>query len=74
MCNLVLLAGAIHVTGAMGMEILGGLLDRDPQNFVRALVVTLEETLEMIGIMVLIRALLLYLEHLAVTLICGDDH
>ncbi len=34
------------MTGAMGMEVLGGLLDRDPGNFVRALVITLEETLE----------------------------
>ena len=38
MCNLVLLAGAIHVTGAMGMEILGGYgytMDYDMQRHFR---------------------------------------
>jgi hypothetical protein len=60
--NLIVLAAAVFLTGAMGMEILGGVMDRDPGNVARVLVITLEETLEMLGIVLLIRALLLNLE------------
>lgn len=71
--NLIMLAAAVFLTGAMDMEILGGLMDRDPGNVARVLVITLEETLEMLGIVLLIRALLLNLEHLGATLRFGDS-
>jgi hypothetical protein len=66
--NLFCLAGGMYVLGAIGMEVVGGTLDRNPRFLGRVLVNTLEELLEMVAIVVLIRAVLLYLDHLSVTL------
>ena len=69
--KLFVLAGTLYVTGALGMEIVGGFIVRDPHNLTRVFVNLVEEVLEMAGVVVLIRALLLYLEDLGVALRFG---
>ena len=61
---LLLLAGATFVSGAIGVEMLSGAqADRfGEENLDYALIVTLEEFLEMLGVVVLIRCLLEYIE------------
>jgi hypothetical protein len=63
--TLFLIAGAIFVGGALGMEIIGGYLG-DVMGFSSKafwLVSTLEEVLEMFGIVIFIHALLSYIKH-----------
>ena len=80
-----LLAGGIFLAGAIGMEMLGALLDyevRDPSNSTHityAVVVAIEESLEMLGIVVLIYALLSYVrchaeEAATIRLRIDDEH
>jgi hypothetical protein len=62
--QLLVLAGATFVCGAIGVEMLSGAQADSfgEQNFDYAMIVTLEELLEMLGVVVLIRCLLEYLE------------
>ena len=62
---LFLLAATIFVSGAIGVEMLSGAqaYEAGEENFNYALIVTLEEFLEMLGVVVLIRALLEYIEN-----------
>jgi hypothetical protein len=57
------LAGAIYVSGALGVEIISGwhAVERGIYNFQHAMIYTVEEAAEMLGIVLLIYALLLYL-------------
>jgi hypothetical protein len=59
-----LLAGAVFVSGAIGVEMLSGLQAdlAGEENFAYAMIITLEESLEMIGVVLFIRAVLRYLE------------
>lgn len=63
--RLFLLAGSIYIGGALGMEMIGGLIlsFTNPESPLYLLEVTVEETLEMTGIVVFIHALLTYLQH-----------
>jgi hypothetical protein len=56
-------AGLMYLAGSLGVEMVGGAYYEqiEGQNLVYSLIVTLEETLEMTGVILLIRALLLYL-------------
>lgn len=62
--NLFLFAALIFVSGAIGVEMLSGAqADRfGEENLNYALIVTIEEFLEMLGVVVLIRALVEYIE------------
>jgi hypothetical protein len=57
------LAAAIYASGALGVEAVSGwhAVGRGIYNFEHAMIYTAEETLEMLGIVLLIYALLLYL-------------
>ncbi|MEG3908876.1 hypothetical protein QT979_00750 [Microcoleus sp. w2-18bC1] len=57
-------ASAIYIGGAMGVELLGGYLASTTgmQDLSYAIVVTLEESLEMVGIVVFIHALISYIK------------
>jgi hypothetical protein len=59
----VILAAAIFVTGALGVEALGGRYAEvhGRANFAYGAIATLEETLEMIGVLIAVRALLEYI-------------
>ena len=60
-------AGAIFITGAFGFEAIGGYVDSHPGQWSRGLYYTevvIEESMEMIGILLFVRALLLYLKGL----------
>lgn len=59
----VVVSGATYVTGALGMEMVGGAWSsaHGQDNLAYAGVVTVEESLEMAGMILLVRALLLYL-------------
>ncbi|MGH8495404.1 MAG: hypothetical protein ACREVN_04660 [Gammaproteobacteria bacterium] len=61
--SLVLLAAAMFITAALGLEILGGIHERQhgQENIIYGLLVTTEEVLEMGAIALLIYALLVYL-------------
>ena len=61
--NLFLLAGSIYVSGALGMELIGGYLADLSGLDTTAywLAATIEELLEMLGILIFIRSLLLYI-------------
>ncbi len=61
--NLLILSGIIFVSGAAGFEALGELLSQADQEgtFLYAAFVTIEETLEMIGVVLLIYTLLSYI-------------
>lgn len=62
--NLFLLAGAIYVAGALGVEMIGGrhafVFGR--YNFAYTMIATLEEFLEMLGILLFVQALLSYMQ------------
>jgi hypothetical protein len=64
MRTLLLLAGGLYVGGALGFEILSGMhaVKHGQENAVFAILVTIEETLEMLGVAVFIYALLCQLE------------
>jgi biotin transporter BioY len=56
-----LIASAIiYITGALGMELLGGLYRED--RWAGVIVTTIEETLEMVGVVLFIRGLLRYIQ------------
>ncbi len=60
--NLFILAGAIYVTGALGMEVVAMVLKRTKEHSVEVLLVSaLEEFLEMAGIVVFVHAILAHL-------------
>jgi hypothetical protein len=62
--NLLILAGAIFMTGAVGVEMIGGWyteIHGHQADMLYALVATLEEALEMLGVLTLLYALLSYL-------------
>lgn len=61
---LFLASAAIYISGAIGIEILGGQQDESygTYNFVYAFYYTIEELLEMVGIALFIYALLIYIE------------
>ena len=58
-----IVAGTIFVTGALGFEMLGGIIfeQRGDQNILYILVQTIEEALEMIGIVIFIYAITDYI-------------
>ena len=62
--NLFVLSAVVFVSGAIGVEMLSGIqADRfGEENLNYALIVTVEEFLEMLGVVMLIRALLEYIE------------
>jgi len=63
--TLVLLAGGLYVAGALGMEMIGGAyfdMRNGEKDVVFALMTTLEETLEMVGLTVFIYAMLTYID------------
>ena len=62
--RLFVLAGLIFVGGAIGVEMVSGVQadQHGEENLAYALIVTLEELMEMLGVIVLIRALLEYIE------------
>ena len=61
--NLFILAGAIYVTGALGMELIGGYIaDNIGYNTSYGLASTVEELLEMFGIVLFINGLLSYIQ------------
>jgi hypothetical protein len=57
-----IVAGVVYVGGALGVELIGGRY-REMQgiNFTYKMIATVEESLEMLGVVMFIRALLLYL-------------
>ena len=61
--RLFLLAGTIFVTGALGVELVGGYYaeSSSQNNMTYAMITTIEESLEMVGIVVFIYALLSYM-------------
>jgi hypothetical protein len=60
-----LLAGAIYIGGALGMEMVGSAYSKihGQQNFIYALLATVEEVMEKIGTVIFIYSLLSYLEN-----------
>lgn len=58
-----ILAGALYIGGAIGLELIGGYYDRlhGHENFTYSMIATIEESLEMAGLIVFIRALLEYI-------------
>ena len=61
--RLFLIAGTVYVSGCIGMEMLGGYYTElhGEQNLVVAILTTIEEFLEMLGIAIFIYALLWYI-------------
>jgi len=61
--NLIIFAGILYVAGALGVELIGGHWSElhGPENITYALITTLEESLEMTGILVFIYALMSYI-------------
>ena len=61
--TLFILAGTIYVTGALGMELVGGYIaDTIGYNTIYGLASTIEELLEMFGIVIFINGLLSYIQ------------
>ena len=61
--TLFLSAGAIYILGALGMEVVGGYIaDNQGYNTIYGLISSIEELLEMLGIVIFINALLGYLQ------------
>lgn len=61
--TLFILAGAVYVTGALGMELVGGYLaDNFGYNTVYGITTSFEELLEMLGIVIFIYGLLSYIQ------------
>jgi len=58
-----IIAGSVYVGGALGVELLGGFyaFDYTQDNFSYSMIATLEEVMEMTGVILFIRALLRYL-------------
>lgn len=65
-----LLAGAIYIGGALGMEMIDGLYASlyGEKNLTYAFLTTIEETLEMLGIVVFLHTLLTYLKRYVTTI------
>ena len=64
--RLFLLAGSLYISGALGMEMIGGYyssLINGENNIIYAIIVTIEESLEMLGIAVFIYSLLHYISY-----------
>lgn len=61
-----IIAGVIYVSGAIGMEMVGGYykVEYGPQSLAYFAAATLEETLEMVGVVLFIREILRYLASL----------
>jgi hypothetical protein len=58
-----IIAGTIYISGALGMEMIGGwYFEIHNYNFIYQVISTIEEVLEMIGIIVFIKTLLQYLK------------
>ncbi len=58
--NLLIIGGIIYLDGALGMEMLGGLyrsMNGDQKDLTYAIMTTVEESLEMVGVLVFIHAL-----------------
>lgn len=68
--NLFLLAGTFFVSGAIGVELIGGFWHDvyGMENFAYAIIVAVEEFLEMSGVLIFIYALILHLSSLVKTL------
>jgi hypothetical protein len=64
------LAGAIYIGGALGMEMIDGLYASlyGEKNLTYAFLTTIEETLEMLGIVVFLHTLLTYLKRYVTTI------
>jgi hypothetical protein len=62
--KLMVLSALIFLSGAVGLEIVGGMIASSPNmsNSLYAIVTTIEETLELLGASVLVYALLDYLK------------
>lgn len=58
-----IVAGALYIGGAIGLELVGGYYDKfhGHENFTYSMIATIEESLEIAGLIVFIRALLEYL-------------
>lgn len=68
--NYLFVAGAVYVMGGLGLEAVGALVGGDNfQGVVYGLVATAEETLEMVGILIFIFALLRHLENRSFTVL-----
>ena len=63
--NLFILSGVIYVGGAIGVEMIGGYHSEmyGENNFAYGIITTVEESLEMMGILVFIYSLLFYLQN-----------
>lgn len=63
-----IISGVVFAVGAFGFELIGGYIDSHPQvwprGFYRSIVI-LEESMELIGIVLFVKALLLYIKSLA---------
>ena len=64
--RLFILSGAIYIAGSMGMEMIGGLFtsQQGANSLTYAMITNFEETLEIIGIILLIHVLFSYIESL----------
>ena len=60
-----MLSGVIYVGGAVGVEMIGGYHSQmyGENNFAYGMITTIEESLEMMGILVFIYSLLFYLQN-----------
>lgn len=64
--RLFLLAGSLYVSGTLGIEMIGGYYSSTidgENNFIYAIIVTIEESLEMLGIAIFIYSLLHYISY-----------
>lgn len=62
---LFILAGLIFISGAIGLELVGGYyceLKEEQRDLTYVIITTFEETLEMVGILIFIYALMLYID------------
>jgi hypothetical protein len=68
--KLFIIAAVLYITGSIGFEMIGGLyIDKiGADNLVYAMLTAFEETLEMVGVVVMIKGLLGYLAQKTVTL------
>jgi hypothetical protein len=81
--SLILLAGSLHMAGAIGVEMIGHrYLTHHTLDLTYSMFVTLEESLEISGVIVFIHALLLYIEanypevrlRFAADSVCSEGH
>lgn len=63
--RLFLLAGSLYISGTLGMEMIGGYYSslNGENNIIYAIIVTIEESLEMLGVAVFIYSLLHYISY-----------